>query len=141
VVMVKLTVRRPMVWALSLMTLAAVPLILLGVGANTLWLAAASFAAGVAAEFFTVVWSTVCHLNIPERLLSRVGAYDEFGSFASIPLGQLSVPFLAAAFGTAAVALTGGTLLAAAMLLPLLIPSLRHLEMTTPKKKPQPNPG
>jgi hypothetical protein len=138
VVMVKLTVRRPMVWALSLMTLAAVPLILLGVGANTLWLAAAAFAAGVAAEFFTVVWSTVCHLHIPERLLSRVAAYDEFGSFASIPLGQLSVPFLAAAFGTAAVTISGGTLLAAAMLLPLLLPSLRRLEMNTSDEKPQP---
>jgi hypothetical protein len=60
VVMVKLTVRRPMVRALSLMTLSAVPLILLGVGANALWLAAAGFVAGMAAEFFTVVWSTVC---------------------------------------------------------------------------------
>jgi MFS family permease len=139
--MVKLTVRRPMIWALSLMTLAAVPLILLGAGANTYWLALAAFAAGVAAEFFTVVWSTVCHLHIPERLLSRVGAYDEFGSFASIPLGQLSVPFLAAAFGTAAVAISGGTLLAAAMLLPLLVPSLRHLEMTTPNKNPQAKPS
>jgi hypothetical protein len=128
---VKLTVRRPMVRALSLMTLAAAPLILLGVGANALWLAAAAFVAGVTAEFFTVVWSTVCHLHIPERLLSRVGAYDEFGSFASIPLGQLSVPFLAAAFGASAVAITGGALLAAAMLLPRLLPSLRRIEMNT----------
>ncbi|MEV5965567.1 MFS transporter [Kribbella sp. NPDC051952] len=129
VVMVKLTVRRPMVRALSMMTLAAVPLILLGVGANAWWLAVAAFVAGVAAEFFTVVWSTICHVHIPERLLSRVGAYDEFGSFASIPLGQLSVPFLAAAFGAAAVAVSGGALLAVAMLLPLLLPSLRRLEM------------
>lgn len=126
--MVKLTVRRPMVWALSLMTLPAVPLVLLGTGANVLWLAAAAFAAGVASEFFTVVWSTVCHQQIPERLLSRVGAWDEFGSFASIPVGQLSVPFLAAAFGTAAVAVTGGGLLAVAMLLPLLVPALRRVE-------------
>lgn len=134
-VMVKLTVRRPMVRALSLMTLAAVPLILLGVGASAWWLAAAAFIAGVAAEFFTVVWSTVCHLHIPERLLSRVGAYDEFGSFASIPLGQLSVPFLAAAFGAATVAVTGGALLVAAMLSPLLLPSLRRLEMNTAAKR------
>jgi len=130
---VMLTVRRPMVRAraLSLMTLAAVPLILLGTGANAFWLAAAAFAAGVAAEFFTVVWSTVCHLHIPERLLSRVGAYDEFGSFASIPLGQLAAPLLAAAFGTAAVTITGGAVLAVAMLLPLLLPSLRRIEMNT----------
>ncbi len=129
VAMVKLTVRRPMVRALSMMTLGAAPLILLGTGAEALWLAVAAFFAGAAAEFFTVVWSTVCHVHIPDRLLSRVGAYDEFGSFVSIPLGQLSVPFLAAAFGAAPVAVTGGVLVAAAMLLPLLLPSLRRIEM------------
>ncbi|MFD4944457.1 hypothetical protein ACFVYE_24740 [Streptomyces sp. NPDC058239] len=125
------TVRRPMVPALASMPLAAVPLILLGAGANTLWLAAAAFAAGVAADFFTVVWSTVWLIHVPERLISRVGAYDEFGSFASIPVGRLSAPVLAAAFGTAAVAITGGALLAAAMLLPLLLPSLRRIELNT----------
>jgi MFS family permease len=133
-VMVKLTVRRPMVPALSLMTLAAVPLILLGTGANTFWLAAAAFAAGVAAEFFTVVWSTVWHTHIPERLSSRVGAYDEFGSFASIPVGQMSAPVLVAAFGATAVTITGGALTVAAMLLPLLLPSLRRIELNTSKQ-------
>ena len=102
---------------------------------NTLWLASAAFAAGVAAEFFTVVWSTVWHIHIPERLSSRVGAYDEFGSFASIPVGQLSVPVLAAAFGTAAVAITGGALTVAAMLLPLLLPSLRQIKIETSETK------
>jgi len=130
-VMVKLTVRRPMVPALCSMTLAAVPLILLGTGANTFWLAAAAFAAGAAAEFFTVAWSTVWSIHVPERLSSRVGAYDEFGSFASIPVGQLSAPILAAAFGTGAVAITGGALLATAMLLPLLLPSLRRIEVNS----------
>lgn len=132
-VMVKLTVRRPMAPALSLMTLAGVPLILLGTGANALWLAAAAFAAGVAAEFFTVAWSTVWHTHIPEQLSSRVGAYDEFGSSVSIPIGQLSVPFLATAFGTAAVAITGGALTVTAMLLPLLLPTLRRIELSTSK--------
>jgi MFS family permease len=127
--MMKLTVRRPMVKALSLMTLAAGPLILLGVGANVLWLAAAAFAAGVAAEFFTVVWSTVWHVHVPERLSSRVGAWDEFGSFAPMPIGQLSAPVLAAVFGTAAVAITGGVLTVVAMLLPLLVPALRRIEL------------
>ncbi|MEU1302052.1 MFS transporter [Streptomyces shenzhenensis] len=129
VVMVKLTVRRPMVPALSLMTLGAVPLILLGTGANTFWLAAAAFAAGAASEFFTVVWETAHNTYVPERLLSRVGAHDEFWSFVPIPVGQLSTPFLAAAFGTAAVAVTGGGVAAVAMLVPLLVPSLRRIEI------------
>lgn len=129
VVMVRLTVRRPMVPALASMSLGAVPLILLGAGADTVWLAAAAFVAGVVAEFFTVVWETVCTTHIPERLLSRVGAHDEFWSFVPIPVGQLATPFLAAAFGTATVAATGGGVAAVAMLVPLLVPSLRRIEI------------
>ncbi|WP_107091572.1 MFS transporter [Streptomyces sp. MMG1533] len=129
VVMVKLTVRRPMAPALSSMSLAAVPLILLGAGVNAFWLAAAAFVAGVVSEFFTVVWETVCNTHVPERLLSRVGAHDEFWSFVPIPVGQLSTPFLAAAFGTAVVAVTGGWVAAVAMLVPLLVPSLRRIEI------------
>jgi MFS family permease len=129
VVMVKLTVRRPMVPALSSMTMGAAPLILLGAGANTFWLAAAAFVAGVASEFFTVVWETVNNTHIPERLLSRVGAQDEFWSFVPIPIGQLSTPILAAVFGTATIAVTGGGVAAVAMLVPLLVPSLRRIEI------------
>ncbi|WP_411150726.1 hypothetical protein [Streptomyces sp. A30] len=50
-------------------------------------------------------------------------------SFASVPVGQLSAPVLAAAFGTAAVAVTGGGVAALAMLMPLLVPSLRRIEV------------
>ena len=65
----------------------------------------------------------------PRRLLSRVGAHDEFWSSASFPIGQLSAPVLAAAFGTAAVAVTGAGVAAAAMLLTSLVPSLRRIKI------------
>jgi MFS family permease len=130
VVLVKVTLmRRPMRPALTSMALATAPLILLGTGADTFWLAAASFLAGVVAEFFTVVWETVNYTHIPERLLSRVGAHDEFWSSASYPVGQLSAPILAAAFGTVAVALTGGAVAAVAMLAASLVPAFRRIEI------------
>jgi hypothetical protein len=130
VVLVKLPLmRRPMTPALSSMVLGALPLILLGTGANMFSLAAASLLAGVAAEFFTVVWETVNYTHIPERLLSRVGAHDEFWSYVSFPTGQLSAPVLAAAFGTTAVALAGGGIAGAAMLTASLVPSLRRIEI------------
>ncbi|MFE3270825.1 MFS transporter [Streptomyces sp. NPDC059215] len=129
VVMVRVEVRRPMVPALSSMTLGAGPLILLGAGANTLMLAAAAFMAGVASEFFTVVWMTVTNTLVPERLLSRIGAHDEFWSFVPIPIGQLCTPMLAAVFGTAAVAVTCGAVAAVAMLTPLMVPALRKIEI------------
>ncbi|MEV6923285.1 hypothetical protein AB0M46_02065 [Dactylosporangium sp. NPDC051485] len=130
VVLVKVPLmRRPMRPALTAMTLAALPLILLGAGAGLPWLAGAAFLAGVAAEFFTVVWQTVNYTHIDERLLSRVGAHDEFWSFVSFPLGQMSAPVLAAAFGTAAVALCGGTVAALAMLCVSLLPLFRRIEI------------
>jgi predicted MFS family arabinose efflux permease len=134
VVMVKLTLGRPMVVALAAMSLAAIPLILLGLGANTVWLATSAFVAGAATELFTVVWVTVNSTHIPERLLSRVGAHDEFWSTAPIPLGQLATPILAATFGTAAIAVTGGGVAAVAMLVPILVPALRKIETNQPER-------
>lgn len=130
VVLVKVTLmRRPMRPALTSMALATAPLVLLGAGADLLWLAAASFLAGVVAEFFTVVWETVNYTHIPERLLSRVGAHDEFWSRVSFPIGQLSAPILAAVFGAGAVALLGGVVAATAMVWASLLPSSRRIEI------------
>jgi hypothetical protein len=67
--------------------------------------------------------------HIPERLLSRVGAHDEFWSTAPIPAGQALTPVLAGALGTATVAVAGGGVAAVAMLVPILLPSLRRLEI------------
>lgn len=93
-VLVKLPLmRRPMTPALSSMALATLPLALLGTGADTLWLAAASLLAGMVAEFFTVVWETVNYTHIPERLLSRAGAHDEFWSSASSPSANWPRPY------------------------------------------------
>ena len=130
VVLVRLPLtRRPMRPALSAMALAPLPLILLGAGADLFWLVAAALSAGVVAEFFTVVWQTVTCTHIPERLLSRVGAHDEFWSFASVPVGQTAAPLLAAAFGTGPVVLAGGAVAAAAMLVKSRVPAFRRIEI------------
>jgi predicted MFS family arabinose efflux permease len=139
VILVRLPLmRRPMRPALSSMALATLPLLLLGAGAGLLWLMVATLVAGIAAEFFTVVWETVNNTHIPERLLSRVGAHDEFWSALSSPLGQISAPVLAAAAGTAAVALLGGGVAAAAMLLvAALVPALGQIEINQDATRPR----
>ena len=129
-ILVKLPImRRPMTPALASMALATLPLILLGAGANLAWLMTATFVAGIVAEFFTVVWVTVTNTRIPERLLSRVGAHDEFWSFLSLPIGQISASALTAVAGTTTVAFAGGGLGAAAMLLAALVPALHRIEI------------
>lgn len=44
------------------------------------------FVSGVAIEVFGVSWMTAMHQEIPEEKLSRVSAYDWFGSVAMVPL-------------------------------------------------------
>ncbi|WP_406150892.1 MFS transporter [Streptomyces sp. NBC_01012] len=44
------------------------------------------FVTGVAIEVFGVSWMTALHQEIPEEKLSRVAAYDWFGSVAMVPL-------------------------------------------------------
>lgn len=49
-------------------------------------LAAVMLVSGVAIEVFGVAWMMALHQEIPEELLSRVSAYDWFGSVAMLPL-------------------------------------------------------
>lgn len=44
------------------------------------------FVTGIAIEVFGVSWMTALHQEIPEEKLSRVSAYDWFGSVAMVPL-------------------------------------------------------
>ncbi len=76
-----------------------------------------------------VVWETANFTHIPEHLLVRVGSHDEFWSTASFPTGTLTAPVLIAAFGTAAVAISGAGVAAAAMLLTSLLPSVRRITL------------
>ncbi|MCX4774200.1 MULTISPECIES: MFS transporter [unclassified Streptomyces] len=49
-------------------------------------LCAVMFVSGAAIEVFGVSWMTALHQEIPEEKLSRVSAYDWFGSVAMVPL-------------------------------------------------------
>ncbi|HZX39661.1 MAG TPA: MFS transporter, partial [Streptomyces sp.] len=49
-------------------------------------LAAVMLVSGVAIEVFGVAWMMALHQEIPEEMLSRVSAYDWFGSVAMLPL-------------------------------------------------------
>ncbi|ROQ63079.1 putative MFS family arabinose efflux permease [Streptomyces sp. 840.1] len=49
-------------------------------------LCAVMFVSGAAIEVFGVSWMTALHQEIPEDKLSRVSAYDWFGSVAMVPL-------------------------------------------------------
>jgi hypothetical protein len=57
------------------------------------------FVTGVAIEVFGVSWMTALHQEIPEDKLSRVSAYDWFGSIAMVPLATALAGPAESAFG------------------------------------------
>ncbi|PZT73748.1 MULTISPECIES: MFS transporter [unclassified Streptomyces] len=71
-------------------TLCVFPLALpsagLAVPLSATWLCVVMFASGTAIEVFGVSWMTAMHQEIPEEKLSRVAAYDWFGSVAMVPV-------------------------------------------------------
>ncbi|NED13389.1 MFS transporter [Streptomyces sp. SID9124] len=71
-------------------TLCVFPLALpsagLAVPLSATWLCLVMFVSGTAIEVFGVSWMTAMHQEIPEEKLSRVSAYDWFGSVAMVPV-------------------------------------------------------
>lgn len=110
-------------WIATLITLvAAVPLLALGLGANTPTLVVIAFVEGMCMGTWVIAWETSLQRNIPNYLLSRVAAYDEFGSYLAIPLGAVTAPLIAAQIGDTTTATISAFAYVVAALIPL--PSL-----------------
>jgi hypothetical protein len=74
-----------------------------------------------------VLWTTTMQREIPEESISRVSAYDIFGSLAFAPLGLLLSGPIAAAIGPRAALLGCAGLVTAATLAALTSPAVRKL--------------
>jgi MFS family permease len=90
-------------------------------------LAAAALFAGGCVEVFSVNWATTMMQEIPPEMLSRLSAYDMFGSFALAPIGTAVAGPAAAAFGTPAVLAAGGVLIVLLTVAVLCVPEVRQL--------------
>ncbi|MFF8909921.1 MFS transporter [Streptomyces olivaceoviridis] len=89
------------------------------------------FVAGTTVEVFGVSWMTALHQEIPEDKLSRVSAYDWFGSVSLMPLATaLAGPAEAAVGRTAALWGCAGLVVLVTALV-LLVPDVRDLTRRT----------
>jgi MFS family permease len=84
---VRVTPRRPLVLAAVAFGLFIVPVALLAAGVSVLVLACGSLLGGVAMMLGNSVWESTLMRHVPDEWLSRVSAYDWFGSLAFQPLG------------------------------------------------------
>jgi MFS family permease len=128
VVLLRVTVRHPLRAGMLGCMVFAAPLLMLGLEPALLPLVGAMFLAGAGIEVFNLGWNLAMQENVPEELLSRAYSYDALGSFAAIPLGQLTAGPLGEWLGLRPVLVASGVLYAGICLLALASPAVRNLE-------------
>ncbi|MGW0468259.1 MFS transporter [Streptomyces sp. NPDC003027] len=109
----------------------ALPSAALAVPLDVVGLSAAMFVSGVAIEVFGVAWMTTLHQEIPEDKLSRVSAYDWFGSTAMLPLSTALAGPAESLFGRREALWGSAVLIVIVTALVLLVPDVRNLTRRT----------
>ncbi|MEV5439805.1 MFS transporter [Streptomyces sp. NPDC052682] len=94
-------------------------------------LCAVMFVTGVTLEVFGVSWMTALHQEIPEEKLSRVSAYDWFGSVALVPLATALAGPAESAFGRPAALWGCAGLVVLVTAAVLCVPDVRTLRRRT----------
>jgi len=89
-----------------------------------------AFCAGLAMEFFFVLWQTAMQKNIPADSLSRVSSYDAFGSLVFAPLGLIFAGPLAARLGSAHTLLLFSIIFFVSLAAMLSVPGVWRLKST-----------
>jgi MFS family permease len=99
-VALRVHVRRPLYFGSALVAFLGLPLALLAVRAPAIVVAVGGFVAGGGNMVFNSLWETTLQRHVAPAALSRVSAYDWFGSLAFQPLGLAIAGPLAVAIGT-----------------------------------------
>jgi MFS family permease len=100
----------------------------LGLGSGVALLMILAVVAGLGSAIGDVVWETTLQHRVSPGALARVASLDMLLSFVSVPVGQVSAPVLAAVLGAPVIAVAGGVLCVAALLIPLASPTVRRLD-------------
>lgn len=127
VVMLRVHPRRPLLVA-SLASFAfPIPLFFVAARSPAALIAAIGLVAGVGTTVFAVQWTTTLQREVPQEVLSRVSAYDWFGSLVFMPVGMALVGPVARGVGTSATLVAAAVIMVVLMALALAVPSVRQL--------------
>lgn len=130
VLMIRVKPRYPLRIGMFGILLGAPIMVVLALSPNTVMVAAMSFLVGVSYEIFGIGWETALGQHIPIDKLSRVSSYDMLGSIVAVPIGQLTVGYVAATAGITAVELYGAALYVTITVATLVVPSVWRLKRT-----------
>jgi MFS family permease len=128
VVSLRVYVRHPLFFGSSLLGFLALPVGLLALRAPVVVIAAGALLAGGSNMIFNALWETALQQHIPPAALSRVSAYDWFGSLAFQPLGLVIAGPAAVAVGASTTLWISAAGILAMAFLAIATPSVRHLE-------------
>jgi MFS family permease len=124
--------RRPLLVFALASGVFAIPLALLAAGSPVALLAAGALLAGVGLMLGNALWESALQRHIPSESLSRVSAYDWFGSFALYPVGLALWGPLAGAVGVSSALWLAAGLQLIVMLVLVAIPDIRRLPAAPP---------
>jgi MFS family permease len=131
VVMYRVTFTHLLGVGQAFLVLGALPLVLLGLGVPTPVLVVGAFLSGVGTGVYGIAYETSFQEHIPGESLSRVASIDSMWSLVTVPLGQLAVIPVAAAFGDAQVAVVAGLVFAVVAVGMLAVRPVRQLRHQT----------
>jgi MFS family permease len=124
--------RRPLLVSAITFGLLVIPLAMLAAGAPVALVAVGGFLGGVSTMLGNSLWEATLMRHVPEESISRVSAYDWFGSLAFQPLGFAIWGPIAALIGLSAALWVAAALTAVATAGLIATPAIRNL------REPQP---
>jgi MFS family permease len=130
--------RRPLLVGEGWIVLIVLPVALLAFPAPTAILALGAMIAGAAGALANVLYGTVWVQHVPPESLSRVAAYDWFGSLALEPLGLALIGPLAAGIGTSPTLWLAAAAMLACWAVVISVPSVRRLGWGPERPEPKP---
>ena len=128
-VALRVRVRHPLYFGGSLLVFLALPSALLALHAPVLIIASGALLAGLGNMVFNSLWETALQRHIPPAALSRVSAYDWFGSLAFAPVGYVIAGPAAVAIGASATLWIGAGAMIVMTAAVVATPSVRRLQM------------
>lgn len=90
-------------------------------------IASTSFLAGISLSIFGVQWSTTMQREIPSEMLSRLSAYDWFGSLVLLPIGMAVAGPVSAVIGVKTTLVVCASVIVALIVIVLCVPSVTGL--------------
>jgi MFS family permease len=130
--------RRPLVAAFTGFIFFGFPSALLALELPVVSIAAGAFLAGAGLTFGNALWETTLQQHVPPAVLSRVTAYDWFGSLAFQPLGFALVGPVSIALGVGTTLWIAAGVIAASSLVTMSLRPVREIKSLTPRAPERP---